>query len=432
MGRYTLQVQPARRLQGTLRVPGDKSISHRYAMIGSIARGITSVTHLAPGADVAATIGCMRAMGVQIESLGDGIRVHGRGRRGLQAPSAPLDAMNSGTTMRLLSGLVAAHPFHTIMFGDDSLSKRPMRRVIDPLTKMGARIGSNEGRAPLEIDGGDLIGIEWTPPVASAQIKSSILLAGLHARGRTTVHEPLGTRDHTERMFRGYGIDVSVNGLSVAIDGGQEGHAPAGTFRVPGDPSSAAIWAAAAAALPGSSVTLENVCVNPHRIGFIAALQRMGADITIGSRDEIGGEPVGTLQINHGTHQETRIEPGDVPALIDELPVLGARAAYGGRLEVTGASELRVKESDRISALVAGFRTLGVDAQELPDGFIVQGGRGGRRPTGGTVDAAGDHRLVMAFTLIGLGASGPTTITGAEAVAVSYPAFERDLATLSQ
>lgn len=430
MPQHTLQIHAARRLHGTLKVPGDKSISHRYAMIGAIARGTTSVTHLAPGADVASTVACMRAMGVRIETDGaGGMRVHGRGRRGLQAPAAALDAGNSGTTMRLMSGLVAAHAFRSTIFGDESLSRRPMRRVIDPLTAMGARISSNDGRAPLEIEGGDLSGIEWTTPVASAQIKSSILLAGLHARGRTTVHEPLGTRDHTERMFRGYGIELSINGLSVSIEGGQEGTAPAGTHPVPGDPSSAAIWASAAAAMPGSSVTLENVCLNPFRVGFVSALERMGAAITITSRDEVGGEAVGTLHIEHGSHQDTRIVPAEVPALIDELPVLAARAAYGGRLEVSGAGELRVKESDRISALVAGFRTLGVDAEELPDGFIITGGR---RPTGGTVDAAGDHRLVMAFTLIGLGASGPTTITGAEAVAVSYPAFEKDLATLTQ
>jgi 3-phosphoshikimate 1-carboxyvinyltransferase len=430
MARHTLQIQSARHLSGTLQVPGDKSISHRYAMIGAIARGTTSVTHLAPGADVASTIACMRAMGVQIETDGaGGIRVHGRGRRGLQAPSSALDAGNSGTTMRLVSGLVAAHPFHAKMFGDASLSRRPMKRVIDPLTAMGARIGSNDGRAPLEIEGGDLSGIEWKTPVASAQIKSSILLAGLHARGRTTVREPLGTRDHTERMFRGYGIDISADGLAISLEGGQEGHAPAGTHPVPGDPSSAAIWASAAAAMPGSSVRLENVCLNPYRTGFIAALERLGASITIISRDEIGGEPVGTLLIEHGGHREARIEEAEVPTLIDELPVLAARTAFGGRLEVTGAGELRVKESDRISALVSGFRTLGVDAQELPDGFIIQGGR---RPTGGTVDAADDHRLVMAFTIVGLGASGPTTITGADAVAISYPAFERDLASLSQ
>jgi 3-phosphoshikimate 1-carboxyvinyltransferase len=428
MTTHTLQVRPARRVQGALRVPGDKSISHRFAMLGAVARGTTSVTHLGPGADVAATVACLRAMGVTIDTDGRGaMRVTGRGRRGLQAPAAPLDAANSGTTMRLLSGLVAAHPFRTVLGGDASLSRRPMRRVIDPLTAMGAHIGSQEGRAPLEIDGSDLHGIEWTTPVPSAQVKSAILLAGLHASGTTIVHEPLGTRDHTERMFRAYGIELTVDGLTCAIAGGQEGQAPDGTIEIPGDPSSAAVWAAMAAALPGSTVRLEHVSLNPHRTGFVRALERMGASIEVGAPREICGEPVGAIQVSHGSHRDVTITAEEVPALIDELPVLAARAALGGRLHVTGASELRVKESDRISALVAGFRTLGVDAEELADGFIIEGSR---RPTGGEVDAAGDHRLVMAFTLVGLGASGPTTITGAEAVAVSYPAFEADLSSI--
>ena len=399
-------------------------------MIGAVARGTTSVRHLAPGADVAATVACLRAMGVAIDLDGAGaMRVQGRGRRGLQSPAGPLDAANSGTTMRLLSGLLSGHPFRARMFGDASLSRRPMRRVIDPLTAMGARIESQDGRAPLDILGGDLHGIEWTTPVASAQIKSAILLAGLHASGVTTVHEPLATRDHTERMYRGYGIGITVNGLSCSLQGGQEGVAPHGTLGVPGDPSSAAVWAAAAAALPGSSVRLEQVCLNPSRTGFIQALEGMGADIAIESRDEVGGESIGTIRVEYGAHEHATIDAADVPALIDELPVLAARAALGGGLTVTGAGELRVKESDRITAVVNGFRTLGVDARELPDGFVIESSR---RPHGGTVDAAGDHRLVMAFTIVGLGSTGPTVITGAEAVAVSYPAFASDLTSLSQ
>jgi 3-phosphoshikimate 1-carboxyvinyltransferase len=430
MTHHELQIRPARALRGTLRVPGDKSISHRYALIGSIARGTTSVTHLAPGADVASTIACLRKMGVNIEADGAGaMRVHGRGRRGLLAADTPLDAGNSGTTMRLAAGLVAGHRFRTTLVGDASLSRRPMRRVIDPLTSMGARIRSHDGRAPIEIDGADLTAIEWTPEVPSAQIKSAILLAGLHAQGVTTVHEPLPTRDHTERMFRGFGIEVSVRGLARSVAGGQEGVAPKDTLRIPGDPSSAAVWAAAAAALPGSSVRLTDVCLNPYRIGFVAALQRMGAAIEIEDEHDVAGEPVGTLNVAHGDHRETVITETDVPALIDELPVLAARAALGGRLTVTGAGELRVKESDRITALVDGFRALGVDASERPDGFVIDGAR---QPRGGTVDAAEDHRLVMAFTLVGLGAAGPTVITGADAVGVSYPAFVADLATLTR
>ena len=430
MPQHELKIRPARALNGALRVPGDKSISHRYALIGSIARGTTSVTHLAPGADVASTVACLRRMGVTIETDGAGaMRVHGRGRRGLQAPMAPLDAGNSGTTMRLTAGLVAGHRFHTTITGDASLSRRPMRRVIDPLTAMGARIVSHDGRAPIEIDGADLAAIPWTPEVPSAQIKSAILLAGLHARGVTTVHEPLPTRDHTERMFRGFGIEVSVQALARSVAGGQEGVAPTGTQLIPGDPSSAAVWAAAASALQGSSVRLTDVCLNPYRIGFVAALRRMGAVIDMEDEREVAGETVGTLRVSHGDHRETVITEAEVPALIDELPVLAARAALGGRLTVTGASELRVKESDRITALVNGFRALGVDASELPDGFVIDGAR---QPHGGTVDAAEDHRLVMAFTLVGLGAKGPTLITGADAVAVSYPAFVADLTALIQ
>jgi 3-phosphoshikimate 1-carboxyvinyltransferase len=292
---------------------------------------------------------------------------------------------------------------------------------------MGARIESAGGRAPLAIEGGGLQAIDWRLPVPSAQVKSAILLAGLGARGTTVVREPLLTRDHTERAFPAFGLRLRRDGAVAAVDGGQTPVAPAHLLVVPGDPSSAAVWAAAAAALPGSRVRIEGVSLNPHRLGFLGALERMGASITIETTGEAAGEPVGTLDIAHGGHQATAIGAEDVPGLIDEIPVLAARAALGGALEVSGASELRVKESDRITALVTGLRAMGVTADERPDGFVVQGRS---RPAGGAVDAAGDHRLVMAFALVALGASGPTTIAGAEAVAVSYPTFESDLARL--
>jgi 3-phosphoshikimate 1-carboxyvinyltransferase len=348
--------------------------------------------------------------------------------------------MNSGTTMRLLSGILAGCPFKTTVIGDESLSRRPMRRVIDPLTAMGARVQSSGGCAPLVIEGGDLRAVEWQSPVASAQVKSAILLAGLVAPGRTLVSEPLPTRDHTERAFPAFGLHTehatpppaalaaSPHAVAVAVMGGQRATAPRETLRVPGDPSSAAVWAAAAAALPGSSVELAGVCLNPHRLGFVRALERMGAEVHITMDAEVAGEPVGTIRVSHRDHVAAVIAPDEVPSLIDELPVLAARAALGGRLEVSGAGELRVKESDRISALVSGFRALGVEAEERPDGFAIDGSR--RRPTGGTADAVGDHRLVMAFTLVGLGSSGPSRVTGAGAVAVSYPQFEQDLARL--
>jgi 3-phosphoshikimate 1-carboxyvinyltransferase len=329
--------------------------------------------------------------------------------------------------MRRLAGIVASQPFRTVMTGDASLRRRPMTRVIEPLTKMGAAIHSTDGRAPLDIQGAALTAIRWRPPVASAQIKSALLFAGLRARGTTTVEEVLPTRDHTERAFPAFGLDISVIGREVSVRGGQTGSAPKVPLVVPGDPSTSAVWAAAAAALPGSSVQLRGVGLNPHRLGFLAALERLGARVTIDQTGESAGEPMGTITVAHGSFGSATIGAADVPALIDELPVLAACAALGGRLDVTGASELRVKESDRITALVAGLRALGVNADERPDGFLIDGSR---RPRGGTVNAHGDHRLVMAFALVGLGASGSTTIDGAEAVAVSYPGFASDLAEL--
>jgi 3-phosphoshikimate 1-carboxyvinyltransferase len=302
-----------------------------------------------------------------------------------------------------------------------------MQRIIDPLTAMGARITSANGRAPLVIEGGPLQAIDWRVPVASAQVKSAILLAGLGARGTTVVREPLATRDHTERAFPAFGLRLRTDGAVVAVDGGQSPIAPPGVLTVPGDPSSAAVWAAAAAALPRSSVRIEGVSLNPHRIGFLRALERMGASITVDTTGETAGEPVGVLEVAHGGHRAAVIAAAEVPRLIDELPVLAARAALGGALEVSGAAELRVKESDRITALVTGLRAMGVAAEERPDGFVIDGRT---RPAGGRVDAAGDHRLVMAFALVALGATGPSVIDGADSVAVSYPAFEQDLARL--
>ncbi|MCC7007354.1 MAG: 3-phosphoshikimate 1-carboxyvinyltransferase [Acidobacteria bacterium] len=450
MAHHRLDLRPVRAIHGDVPVPGDKSISHRYVMLGSLAQGVTTIEHLAPGADVASTVRCFRGLGVQIEDLGpNAVRIHGRGRAGLHRPSAPLDAGNSGTTMRLIAGVLAGCPFETTVVGDSSLSRRPMRRVIEPLTAMGAAIESQDGRAPLLIRGGTLHPMTWECRVASAQVKSAIMLAGLVPAGTTTVVEPQPTRDHSERAFPTFGLAVRVTPprpaglaplsaeaihaaltgpIAVAVDGGQEAIAPARALHVPGDPSTAAVWAAAAAALPGSSVELRGVCLNPHRLGFIRALERMGAVITITVDDEIGGESVGRVRVEHGGHRATSIEPAEVPSLIDELPVLAARAALGGYLEVAGAGELRVKESDRITALVTGFRAMGVNAHERPDGFVIDGAT---PPTGGTADAAGDHRLVMAFTLVALGSTGPSAVTDAGAVAVSYPQFTQDLERLT-
>ena len=428
---HRLHIDPIGRIRGALRVPGDKSVSHRYALLAALARGTTQITNLSPGADVAATLACVAALGARVERTAAGVRIEGRGLAGLHEPAGPLDAANSGTTMRLLAGVLAGCPFATTLIGDASLSRRPMRRVIAPLTAMGATITSADGCAPLHITGGPLAGIEWRPPVASAQVKSAVLLAGLSAEGDTVVHEPAPTRDHTERAFPAFGLIVTAEARTCRLRGPQQAHAPATPLQVPGDPSAAAVWAAAAAALSGSAVVIDQVGLNPHRLGFLRALERSGAIVAVEESHEAAGEPVGTIRVSSGGHADVVIGPGEVPGLIDELPVLAARAALGGSLDVSGAAELRVKESDRITALVTGLRALGVDADERPDGFVI-GGRGGRtRPTGGTADAASDHRLVMAFALVALGATGPSVITGADAVAVSYPDFARDLAQLS-
>jgi 3-phosphoshikimate 1-carboxyvinyltransferase len=429
---YQIEIRPVRRLSGTLSVPGDKSLSHRYAMLAALAQGVTSVAHFAPGADVRATVECLRALGAVLERTGpDELTIHGCGAHGFRQPDRPLDAANSGTTMRLLAGLLAGCPIHTTLVGDPSLSRRPMRRVIDPLSLMGARISSADGHAPLVIEGGRLHGIDYDSPVPSAQVKSAVLLAGVQASGTTTVREPVTTRDHTERAFPVFGLDIETGEGAATVRGGQHAAAPAGPLRVPGDPSSAAVWAACAAAIPGSSVRLDGVCLNPHRLGFARALERMGADVRVEVEDMAAGELVGRLTVTYGEPRSAAISGAEVPSLIDELPVLSAAAALGAGLEVSGAGELRYKESDRITALVAGLRALGVDATERPDGFVIAGAVGGRRPKGGRADAVGDHRLVMAFALVAIGASGPSVICGADAVGISYPGFEHDLARLT-
>lgn len=378
---------------------------------------------------MASTLGCLRDLGVEVTLTSSGaVQIDGRGPHALRRAAGSLDAGNSGTTMRLLSGILAGSAFTSIMTGDASLCRRPMGRVIEPLTAMGAHIISHDGRAPLQIQGGGLHGIAWDSPVASAQIKSAVLLAGLFAEGITSVTEPLPSRDHTERLLPVFGIELSATAGAVSIRGGQVPVAPGGALRVPGDPSASAVWAAAAAALPGSQVRIEGVCLNPLRLGFVAALERMGATIVVEETGDAAGEPIGAITVAHGAQRHLEIGAAEVPSLIDELPVLAASAALGAGISVSGAAELRVKESDRITALVNGFRLLGLEADERPDGFVIPGGQ---QPTGGAADAVSDHRLVMAFAIVALGASGPTSIAGADIVGVSYPAFERDVATLT-
>ena len=417
-------VQPAPRVRGHVRPPGDKAISHRYALLAALADGRSEIRGYSTGGDCASTLRCLRGLGVSIEETGRDatgltLTIAGRGLGGLSAPADVLDAGNSGSTMRMLAGILAAHPFTVTMTGDESLRRRPMRRVIVPLERMGARIGSEDGRPPLSIQGvAPLQPIEFSPEVPSAQVKTAVLLAGLHTSGVTTVHEPLATRDHTERALQAFGVRVEARGRSVSVNGGQR--LGGRRLEVPGDISSAAFWMVAAASLSGSEIVIASVGINPTRTGVVEVLRRIGADIHVEGGDRVEGEPVGTIRVRHGHLGSVEIAPAEVPGVIDELPVLGALATHGGELRVTGAQELRVKESDRISALADGLRRMGGDIDELPDGFHV---RGTRRLRGGEVDARNDHRLAMAFAIAALGASGPTLIADAGAAAVSYPEF---------
>jgi 3-phosphoshikimate 1-carboxyvinyltransferase len=428
-------VSPARRVAGVLRVPGDKSISHRYALLAAIADGRSTIANYAPGADCASTLSCVAALGAIVSRTappvaGDPplVTVEGRGVRGLRRAPQPLDCGNSGSTMRMLAGIVAAHPFLSTLVGDASLSRRPMRRIIGPLAEMGARVTASPGdRPPLAIHGGDLTGIQFAPETPSAQVKSAVLLAGLQAGGETVVIEPASTRDHTERALPTFGALIQVNGRRIRLRGGQ--HLTGREVRVPGDISSAAFMAVAAAALPGSDVTITQVGLNPSRAALIDVLKRYGADIDVTIEDEWQGEPVGRLRVRHGARRDLVIDPAEVPEVIDELPVLATLGTFGGSVAVSGAGELRVKESDRIAELVTGLRAMGADAEERADGFHV---RHGVRLTGGAVHAKHDHRLAMAFAIAALGASGPTQIEGADVVAISYPSFFEDLDALAE
>jgi 3-phosphoshikimate 1-carboxyvinyltransferase len=416
-------ISPARRLAGTVRVPGDKSVSHRYALLGALADGRSRLTNYAPGADCQSTLACLRQLGVEVlEDTHGAVTVLGRGSGSLSSPGGALDCGNSGTTMRLLAGILAGQRFSTRLVGDDSLSRRPMTRVIAPLARMGARIEGTHGCAPLVIDGAPLHAIAHRAETPSAQVKSAVLLAGLLADGRTSVAEPAQTRDHTERALTAFGARVIVDALTVSLDGGQR--LLAQPLSIPGDFSSAAFWMVGAAALPGSRVELVDVGLNPTRTALLGVLQRFGARATIETTAIDAGEPRGTIVIEGDRRGAVEIAPEEVPGLIDELPAIAALAAHGGEVSVRGATELRVKESDRIATLVAGFRALGIDADERADGFVVKGPESSRaRPAGGVAEARGDHRMAMAFAIAALGANRPSTIAGSEAVIVSYPGF---------
>ena len=432
---HAMKIKPARRLRGRLRVPGDKSISHRYAILAALAGGQSTLAQYAPGADCRSTLACLRRLGVDLSEGSDStVTLMGRGSSRLRSPTDVLDAGNSGTTMRLLAGVLAGQPFPSTLVGDDSLSRRPMRRVIEPLSRMGARIEANDGRPPLKVSGARLSAIAYKPEIPSAQVKSAVLLAGLHAEGITSVTEPAATRDHTERALAAFGGQVTVDGLTVSVPGGLA--LTGRSLSIPGDFSSAAFWFAAAAGLPGSRVEIEGVGLNPTRIALLDVLARFGARVTVEMTDSsVGdaGEPRGTVIVEGDRTGTLVIAPEEVPGLIDELPAIASLAAHGGEVTVRGAAELRVKESDRIAALVAGFRALGIDADEQADGFTIRGpstGAGrlaGARPSGGVAEACGDHRMAMAFAIAALGAEQPSTIAGADVVTISYPGFFEEL-----
>lgn len=412
-------------LTGRLRVPGDKSISHRSIMLGAIAEGTTRVSGFLEGADAVSTINAFRALGVSIEGPQAGrVTVHGVGLRGLRQAGAPLDCGNAGTAMRLMMGLLAGQHFESTLIGDASLSKRPMRRVADPLALMGARIETSEGRPPVRILPCErLTGIRYEMPMASAQVKSALLLAGLYAEGETTVIEPAPTRDHTERMLGGFGVRVARIGASASLVGGQALRAT--DIDVPADISSAAFFLVAAAIAPGSDLVLEHVGMNPTRTGVIDILRLMGASIELANEREVGGEPVADLRVRGAALRGIEVPPELVPLAIDEFPALFIAAACAeGRTVVTGAEELRVKESDRIAVMADGLRVLGVDAEPTPDGIVIEG-RGGERSVFGSGEIAThhDHRIAMSFAVAALRARGEILIHDTDVVATSFPGF---------
>jgi len=408
-------------LHGRLRVPGDKSISHRAIMLGSIAEGISEINGFLEGEDALATLQAFRAMGVRIDGPDNGrVKIHGVGLRGLKAPNAPLYLGNSGTSMRLLAGLLAAQPFDVTLTGDESLSKRPMNRVVEPLRQMGAVIETApEGRPPLHIKGGQrLRGLDYRLPMASAQVKSCLLLAGLYADGVTQVTEPAPTRDHSECMLRGLGWPLEVQGQQITLQGG---HSLRGsTIDIAADISSAAFFMVATSIAEGSDVLLEQVGINPTRDGVIRILRLMGADITLENPRKLCGEPVADIRVRSAKLHGIDIPEELVPLAIDEFPVLFiAAACASGRTVLRGAAELRVKESDRIQVMADGLQTLGVNAQPTEDGMIIQGGALG----GGEVWAHGDHRIAMSFAVAALKASSPIRIHDCANVATSFPNF---------
>ncbi|MDX1679722.1 MAG: 3-phosphoshikimate 1-carboxyvinyltransferase [Akkermansiaceae bacterium] len=426
-----LRVFPISSLRAEFSVPGDKSMSHRAAILGGLSDGKCTIRNFLPSEDCVNTLKAMQALGAEHEVIDEmpghgplNLTLHGQSME-LRAPVAPMDCGNSGTGMRLLAGLLAGQTFTSELFGDESLSGRPMGRITVPLGQMGAKIetlGEKEGCAPLRFHPAKLSPIDYEMPVASAQVKSAVLLAGLFAEGKTSVTQPAITRDHTERMMASFGIELEIEGNHIAIRGGQ---APkACDFTVPGDISSAAFWLVAAAALPGSQLTLKNVGLNPTRDAIIAVLQRMGAKITVKPHDS-QGEPIGDIEVQGGALQGTTILEEEVPNLIDEVPVIAVAAALArGTTSIRNAKELRVKETDRITTVVDNLRDMGGVVEEFEDGMEIEGGH---TLKGAHLQSFGDHRIAMAFAIAGLFAEGETVIGGAACIHTSYPGFSRHL-----
>jgi len=417
----SITIQPAASVRGEIAVPGDKSISHRSIMLGAIANGITTVRGFLRGEDNMSTMHAFRAMGVEITDDGETIHITGRGLHGLKEPGDVLDCGNSGTTIRLITGLLSGQSFFSVVTGDQYLRKRPMKRVVEPLSRMGARISGRNGGtlAPLAINGGSLKGIAYQSPVSSAQIKSSIMLAGLYAEGDTSVSEPSLSRDHSERMFRLFGASLAVNDGGVTVRGGVE--LTAQEVTVPGDISSAAFFMVAALITPDSELLIKNVGVNPSRTGVIDILQAMGGDIQLLDPREVSGEPVADILVRSSRLKGVAISGGVVPRAIDEFPAICIAAARAeGVTAIRDAKELRVKETDRITAMAGNLGKLGIMVSETEDGMDITGSE---RLLGGTVDSSGDHRIAMSMSVAALVASGAITVTDIACVATSFPTF---------
>jgi len=424
-------VRPARSIRGSVQLPGDKSISHRYAMLAGIAEGPSRLENYSTGADCASTLSCMRSLGVTWNRNNGLIEVQGRGLV-LAPPTNPLDCGNSGSTMRMLSGIVAGQKFTSEMIGDESLSRRPMERIIKPLSTMGAQISSQGGKPPLRVTGGNLKAIDYKMPVASAQVKSCLLFAGLFADGETRIEEPLRTRDHGEVALRAFGVELQSKnagqGSVVRIRGGQ--HLRGLEARIPGDISSAAFFLCAAALFPGSQLTIPHLLMNPTRARLLDILMQIGLRISVTQLEEIHGEMVGTLQVEGGSLKGATLSGADSAALIDEIPVLAAIAPYTEQgIEVRDAKELRVKESDRITSVAKNLRLMGAAVDEHEDGLTIPGKQ---HLHGAELDSFGDHRIAMAFAVAALRAGGETLIHGSDSAAISYPAFFQTLEEVSE